>query len=285
MFDVAVDIRARLADLRPLGRRRPLRRELPAALHSPGLRPRLLRRSRSAVDVEYKCTDFYDPGDEITVAWNDPAIGIAWPVRDPILSAKDRGAPRLAELLDRLPVYEPAARGEDPSRGSRRAARPRPPRRAPTRHEVVALPHAELDITDAAAVREALASPRARPRDQRRRLQRWWTGPRPTRRPRSASTPTGRGILAEAAAAAGLPIVHVSTDYVFDGERGAPYTEDDRAAPPLAGTGRSKLTGEELVRDANPRHFIVRTAWLFHTEGRTSRGGCWSSPPGVPSAW
>jgi dTDP-4-dehydrorhamnose 3,5-epimerase len=57
------------------------------------------------VDVEYKCTDFYVPGDEITVAWTDPEIGIEWPVSDPILSAKDCSAPRLAALLDRLPRY------------------------------------------------------------------------------------------------------------------------------------------------------------------------------------
>ena len=57
------------------------------------------------VDVEYKCTDFYAPGDEMTVAWNDPEIGIAWPVESPILSAKDAAAPRLRDVLDRLPVY------------------------------------------------------------------------------------------------------------------------------------------------------------------------------------
>jgi dTDP-4-dehydrorhamnose 3,5-epimerase len=57
------------------------------------------------VHVEYKCTDFYDAGDEVTVAWNDPAIGIAWPATAPVLSTKDRAAPRLADLGDRLPVY------------------------------------------------------------------------------------------------------------------------------------------------------------------------------------
>ena len=56
--------------------------------------------------VEYKCTDFYEAGDEMTVAWNDPEIGIRWPVTSPVLSAKDAGAPRLAEVLDRLPVFE-----------------------------------------------------------------------------------------------------------------------------------------------------------------------------------
>jgi dTDP-4-dehydrorhamnose 3,5-epimerase len=61
------------------------------------------------VDVEYKCTDFYAPGDEITVAWNDPEIAVAWPVKEPILSSKDAGAPRLAELATLLPLYDAAA--------------------------------------------------------------------------------------------------------------------------------------------------------------------------------
>ena len=55
--------------------------------------------------VEYKCTDFYDPRDEIGVAWNDPAIGIPWPVKDPLLSVRDRKHPTLADAGDRLPVW------------------------------------------------------------------------------------------------------------------------------------------------------------------------------------
>jgi dTDP-4-dehydrorhamnose 3,5-epimerase len=57
------------------------------------------------VHVEYKCTDFYEPEDELAVSWNDPAIGVAWPIRDPVLSVKDQKAPRLADLMDRLPLF------------------------------------------------------------------------------------------------------------------------------------------------------------------------------------
>lgn len=57
--------------------------------------------------VEYKCTDLYDPGGEVSVVWNDPDIGIDWPIEgEPLLSAKDAAAPRLRDVLD-LPDYEP----------------------------------------------------------------------------------------------------------------------------------------------------------------------------------
>ncbi|HVT17968.1 MAG TPA: dTDP-4-dehydrorhamnose 3,5-epimerase [Thermoanaerobaculia bacterium] len=55
--------------------------------------------------VQYKCTELYDPADEIVVAWNDPEIGIEWPVAQPILNERDRTAPRLAEIVQRLGVY------------------------------------------------------------------------------------------------------------------------------------------------------------------------------------
>jgi dTDP-4-dehydrorhamnose 3,5-epimerase len=55
-----------------------------------------------SAEIIYKCTDFYDPKDEIGLRWNDPAVGIAWPVNDPLLSAKDAALPTLAELRARL---------------------------------------------------------------------------------------------------------------------------------------------------------------------------------------
>jgi dTDP-4-dehydrorhamnose 3,5-epimerase len=57
------------------------------------------------VEFEYKCTDFFDPADEIRVLWNDPEIGIVWPVSAPVLSDKDRAGQRLSVLMDTLPAY------------------------------------------------------------------------------------------------------------------------------------------------------------------------------------
>src|SRR5215471_10447941 len=72
--------------------------------------------------------------------------------------------------------------------------------------------------------------------------------------------------LATETARRGIPLVHISTDYVFDGRKGAPYVEQDVAAP-LNAYGRSKLAGERAVCAGNPRHVVVRTSWLYSPHG------------------
>ncbi len=59
----------------------------------------------STAEVEYKCSDIYDAADDFGIAWNDPALAIAWPVTDPLLSDRDRRNPTLAEVADKLPGY------------------------------------------------------------------------------------------------------------------------------------------------------------------------------------
>ncbi len=72
--------------------------------------------------------------------------------------------------------------------------------------------------------------------------------------------------MARAAAARGLPFLHISTDYVFDGSGDAPFAPDDPVAP-LGAYGRSKLVGEMGVRDAAGRHVILRTSWVVSAHG------------------
>ena len=72
--------------------------------------------------------------------------------------------------------------------------------------------------------------------------------------------------MAEAAARRGIPFLHVSTDYVFDGSGGAPFAPGDRPAPVNA-YGRSKLAGEEGVRAAGGQAAILRTSWVFSAHG------------------
>jgi dTDP-4-dehydrorhamnose reductase len=70
------------------------------------------------------------------------------------------------------------------------------------------------------------------------------------------------GVIARWCAAAGVPLVHYSTDYVFDGQGSRPYREDDATAP-LGVYGASKLSGEDAIRAAGGRHLIFRTAWVY----------------------
>jgi dTDP-4-dehydrorhamnose reductase len=72
----------------------------------------------------------------------------------------------------------------------------------------------------------------------------------------------GTEIVAAECSAAACPLVHVSTDFVFDGGKGVPYVEDDQPSP-ISAYGRSKLGAEEHVRRLVENHYIVRTAWSF----------------------
>lgn len=78
---------------------------------------------------------------------------------------------------------------------------------------------------------------------------------------------TGPGLLARACSELDLPILHLSTDYVFDGSKPTPYNEND-ATGPTGVYGATKLAGEAAVAAANPRHVTLRTAWVYSHEGK-----------------
>jgi dTDP-4-dehydrorhamnose reductase len=133
-------------------------------------------------------------------------------------------------------------------------------------HDVLACTRAELDVRDADATRLALVS--ARPQAVVNCAA--YTdvdGAESDRANAAAVNADGAGNVAAAAAEIGALIVHVSTDYVFDGSKREPWVESDRVAP-LGVYGETKLAGEQAVAAANPAHAIVRTAWLFGAGGR-----------------
>ena len=78
----------------------------------------------------------------------------------------------------------------------------------------------------------------------------------------------GPEILARLCAAAGIPLIHLSTDYVFDGSKGSPYVESDPVAP-LNAYGRTKLAGERAVLAACPRAIVLRTSWVYGSTGKS----------------
>jgi dTDP-4-dehydrorhamnose reductase len=76
----------------------------------------------------------------------------------------------------------------------------------------------------------------------------------------------GAAALARQAARIGVPVIHLSTVYVFDGAKAGPYVETDETAP-INAYGRSKRDGEAAVAAANPRHVILRTGWIYGPDG------------------
>jgi dTDP-4-dehydrorhamnose reductase len=133
-------------------------------------------------------------------------------------------------------------------------------------HDVVALARADLDVTDADAVSAAVDGVRP---DAVVHCAAWTDvdGAEADEAAATAVNGTGAGNVAAAAARAGAHLVHVSTDYVFDGTADEPYTEAS-VTNPLSAYGRSKLAGERAVTEAAPEaHAIVRSSWLFGVHG------------------
>jgi dTDP-4-dehydrorhamnose reductase len=144
-------------------------------------------------------------------------------------------------------------------------------------HELVLVDLPELDITDAGAVEAMLAQLQAEPGGLEGIVNcaAWTDVDGAESKPDAARAVNvdGAGVLARAAAHAGVPMVHVSTDYVFDGvaplDRGGrprPYVESDPSGPRSV-YGATKLEGEQQVLAASRAHAVARTAWLFGTDG------------------
>lgn len=134
-----------------------------------------------------------------------------------------------------------------------------------------ALTRAELDITDELAVSRVVAD-FAREADGGRRLvinAAAYTNVEGAESDRDGAylvNELGAANVARAAREEGLALVHVSTDFVFDGRKGAPYRETD-AVNPLSVYGESKYAGELAVRSVHPEAIIVRTSWVFGPGG------------------
>jgi len=133
------------------------------------------------------------------------------------------------------------------------------------RHAVLGLARSELDITDSAAVEDVFAE--LRPEAVLNCAA--WTdvdGAEAAEQAAMQVNDAAAALVSGTAAAHGAKVLHVSSDYVFDGAKASPYVESDLPAA-ISAYGRSKQAGETSVAIANPRHIIVRSSWLFGTRG------------------
>ncbi|MGC2855060.1 dTDP-4-dehydrorhamnose reductase [Novispirillum sp. DQ9] len=132
-------------------------------------------------------------------------------------------------------------------------------------HVVTAVDQPELDITDRAAVLGAVADLRP---DVLINAAAYTAVDRCETEVALATAVNrdGPAHLAEACAKVGAALLHISTDYVFDGDKPGAYVEDDPVCP-LGVYGQSKEAGERAVRDALDRHIILRTAWVYAAHG------------------
>lgn len=132
--------------------------------------------------------------------------------------------------------------------------------------EIAVLGRPELDLADASTIRSAMASLQA---DVIVNAAAYTAVDKAESERELAMRVNGAGAGLVAACAADLqrPVIHLSTDYVFDGSADRPYREEDATAP-TGVYGVSKLAGERAVAEANPAHIIVRTAWVYSPFGR-----------------
>ena len=137
--------------------------------------------------------------------------------------------------------------------------------RAPRGVELIALGRSRLDL----AVRESvLAALRAARCDVIVNTAGYTEVDRAESEPDAAMRVNGdgAGYVAEIAAELRAPLIHLSTDYVFDGSLDRPYREDD-ATRPISAYGRSRLTGEQRIASVHPDHAILRTSWVYSPFG------------------
>jgi dTDP-4-dehydrorhamnose reductase len=138
-------------------------------------------------------------------------------------------------------------------------------------HSVTGLTHQDIEISSLASVREALGGLRP---ELVVNTSAFHHVEKCEADPALAFAVNGIGArnLAQITEETGATLMHVSTDYVFDGEKSTPYTEDDAPAP-LNVYGNTKLSGELFVRSMNPRHFVVRTSAIYGENPCRAKGG------------
>eukprot|EP01042_Synura_sphagnicola_P017739 gene17739-22433_t len=132
--------------------------------------------------------------------------------------------------------------------------------------DIIAPTHSQMDLTDADAIRRVVVATQP---GLIINAAAYTAVDQAESEPELALRVNGEaaGEAARAAAALGVPMIQISTDYVFDGTLGRPYREDDPVGP-ISAYGASKLAGEQAVAAATENHAILRTAWVYSPFGK-----------------
>ena len=245
-------------------------------------------------DVLYKATDFYSPEHERSIVWNDPDLNIQWPTagKTPIFVREGCGwcyAQRgrfggLCRLFGRGrkmsgPTNNLAsdrtetAKTETPKRVLLVGAQGQVGQelvqtlsRLPNLGTVVAVGRKELDLTDLDAIAQQVAQVQP---SLIINAAAYTAVDKAESEPDLAHCINAEApkALAQSAVKCGAALVHISTDYVFPGTEGSPRTETDPTGP-LSVYGKTKLAGEEAIRATLDQHIILRTAWVYGSQGK-----------------
>ena len=227
-----------------------------------------------SADVTYKCTTIYHAPRIGLIRWNDPGIGVEWPL--PVGATRYCPAPTPPRRVCRLKCGLP-----DPPRplahgvasmirsalilGASGQLGTELQRTVPAGVTLTTPDLGDLDICDSTAVARTIAAVRPEAVFNCAAFTNV-DGAESARDEAMAANGIAPGIIAAASAECGARLLHISTDYVFDGRASTPYRPDAPTAP-LNVYGESKLEGERRVPAANKGAVIVRTAWLHSGVG------------------
>lgn len=212
------------------------------------------------VEVEYKVDEYFSPEHDSGIRYDDPEIGVQWGVGNPILSEKDKKAPLFkdSEVGFSLKFLVTGARGQLGSDIVKRLKT--------LGLDAVAADFEEFDITNRKQTEDYILEAKPdmiihcaaytdvdKAEDEKDIC--------------SAINITGTKNLVLAAKKVNAKFVYISTDYVFDGKGDIPQPED-KATNPVNFYGQTKAEGEKIVKEAVEKHYIIRTSWIYGSNGK-----------------
>eukprot|EP00854_Cymbomonas_tetramitiformis_P013305 gene13305-15723_t len=225
----------------------------------------------------------FDPPNEMDVAWDDPVINIKWRIPDgvtPIISDKDKKAPKLVERRPNLPFSQPRKRvliigasGQVGNALKEEFSGYNCMGTYNTQQNDPCLTHCDMfELARNPSAAKLLLDSMAPDVVCICSAMTWVEGCEDDLIRAYAVNSTAPGLIAEAAKEVGAKVVHYSTDYVFDGTAG-PYTETDKTCP-LNVYGKSKLEGEQRVLKATPEALVLRTTGVYGPDKQSKNFVC-----------